>query len=238
MTLGIIFALTCGLLWAFIGVLYSTMARHRMQFFAVMGPAFIVTAIAAWVFLADYHTLFSGKTNGTASLAWLMIPSGILTVLGMVCMQTAMRRGHHAACWTIGQSALIAPYLCGVFFFGEPLLARKAFGVALILASLVAFGRARRETETEEPACAADAATARRRPANGGWGWLGLSIACLALLSVQQTLTTLPSHWPNWTDSLRLRVPLMFTGVALAYGSGALLTKQRPCLIHSVRNAG
>lgn len=211
---GVVLAIITGLLWAAIGVAYSVMARRRMGFFAVMGPAFVVTAALAWLLLPERHLLFNGADARLGALAGVMAGAGVITVAGMACMQEAMRRGHHAASWAVGQSALFAPYLCGVVLFREPAVWNRTLGVALILGSLGAFGRARRESEAEA--------------AHGNGTWFGLALGALALLSVAQSLTTLPSHWDGWTDAARLRVPLFFTGLAAAYLAAALVARQAP----------
>lgn len=211
---GITFTLITGLLWAAIGVAYSVMAQRKMGFFAVMGPSFTVTAALSWLVLPDHRLLSSGAVDRISLLAAVMAGAGAITVTGMACMQAGMRRGHHGACWAVGQSALIAPYLCGVALFGEPLVWQRTLGVILILGSLVAFGRAREASETED--------------AHGNGKWFGLAICALILLSLSQSLTTLPSYWEGWTDAAHLRVPLFFTGLATAYLTGAFVVGKKP----------
>jgi multidrug transporter EmrE-like cation transporter len=211
---GLVFTLITGLLWAAIGMAYSVMAQRRMSFFTVMGPSFAVTAVLAWLVVPDHHMLSSGAVERFGLLAAVMAGSGAITVGGMACMQAGMRRGHHGACWAVGQSALVAPYLCGVVLFGEQLVWQRALGVVLILGSIVALGRARTATDTEA--------------AHGNGNWFGLAIGSLALLSVAQSLTTLPSHWDGWSDAANLRVPLFFTGLSAAYLTAALVVGKIP----------
>jgi multidrug transporter EmrE-like cation transporter len=217
---GLVFTLITGLLWAAIGVAYSVMARRRMSFFTVMGPAFSITAALAWLVVPDHRVLASGAVERLGLLAAVMAGSGAITVCAMGCLQAAMRRGHHGACWAVGQSALVAPYLCGVLLFHEPLVWQRTLGVALILASLVAFGRARTE------AIPGTRSTTNMSPESGGW--FGLAIGALALLAVSQSLTTLPSHWDGWSDAAHLRVPLFFTGLGGGYAAAAVFAGTMP----------
>ena len=220
---GLLFTLTTGLLWAAIGVAYSVMAQRRMGFFAVMGPSFVVTTALAWGVLPNYRLLANGGVDRLSALAAIMAGAGAITVVGMACMQEAMRRGHHAASWAVGQSALVAPYLVGVLLFSEPLVWNKALGVLLILGSLVAFGWARKgERDEKERSQSSDAAS------RGGLGWFMLVIHALLLLSVSQSLTTLPSHWAGWTDAAGLRVPLFFSGLGAAYLAAGLIVRKLP----------
>jgi multidrug transporter EmrE-like cation transporter len=211
---GIIFILITGLLWAAIGVAYSVMAQRRLGFFAVMGPSFTVTAALSWLVLPDHRLLSIGAVDRLGMLVAVMAGAGAVTVSAMACMQAGMRRGHHGACWAVGQSALIAPYLCGVVLFGEPLVWQRTLGVILILGSLVAFGRAREASETSGT--------------QGNGKWFSWAICALLLLSLAQSLTTLPSHWERWTDAAHLRVPLFFTGLAAAYMTAAFVVGEKP----------
>jgi drug/metabolite transporter (DMT)-like permease len=96
---------------------------------------------------------------------------------------------------------MVVPFLAGVLVFGEPPTALRLAGVGAILASLAAFGYAREDGE-------------RGQPPSKPWSWFLIALAALAILGLQQSLTSLPSHMPALTDRARLRIPLLFLGNA------------------------
>jgi multidrug transporter EmrE-like cation transporter len=134
----------------------------------------------------------------------------------MTFMQQALRRGHHAATWTIGQSALIFPYLAGVALWSDPIAARKTAGVGLILVSLGALGLAKRRAGDNAPAARRD------------YLWLTLAVLTMLGLGTHQALSTWPSHWAGWSDAARLRVPLLATGATVGYVAASVAMRRWP----------
>lgn len=210
---GLILAVIVGLFWSGTGILTSRIARRKLDFIACMALAYPATALGAWAFTPDHAALLGGDLGRWPVLAAVMLPAGICVGAGFICLSAAMRRGHHAASWSISQSALVLPYLASLAL-GEPPRLIKALGVSVVVLSIAFFGRARQEPHPDASP-------------GGGPLWLLLAIGSLALLGLGQTLTTLPTHL-HLEDPARLRVALSMTGSAIGYLLLAILRRRRP----------
>ena len=111
MLLGATLAVTAGLLWGGLGVLMSMLARRGLPYPALTAPSMAFSALAAWLLVADHELLLTGAVPRLGTLTVVMVVSGVLSGLGINAISAGMRRGHHAAAWTIGQSALVLPFL-------------------------------------------------------------------------------------------------------------------------------
>lgn len=203
MYFGILLVFITGLSWSAVGVVYSHVARHKLDLFAVKGVQTLLGAVFAWVFIADWPALLRGDAIRLGELALVMLGSGLLNGVGVIAMQKAMRAGHHGIVWTMGQSAMVLPFAYGVLFFGEAAPLRRCAGVALVLGSLVLFGLKRRSV------------TPVKGEASGAW--FPLALLTLLLLGSHQSLATTPAHWQGWEDAARMRVPFATLGIALCY---------------------
>ncbi|MBD3383464.1 hypothetical protein GF407_00935 [candidate division KSB1 bacterium] len=212
---GILLIIITGLLWAAMGVAFSYIAKKSMDFTAVMGLSTLLALLMAWSLVPDYQKVFSQHYDRFPLLAVVLVLSGFLSSLGLIAMQKGMQTGHNGIVWTIGQSALIAPYLAGVVIFQEPATALKITGMSLVLFSLVILGI------TQSSDLPADQLKNRRR------GYL-FALLAFTVLAIHQIMATLPSHWQNWTDDARLRVPLLTTGVFLAYPGFCMIKNRYP----------
>jgi multidrug transporter EmrE-like cation transporter len=85
-------------------------------------------------------------------------------------------------------------------------------GLLAILGSLVAFSRNRRAPDGGPAA---------------GQGWFRQALLALFLLGIQQSLCMIPSSWAGWTDTARLRIPLVLISGAVALLAGS--AKRRLC---------
>lgn len=200
---GIALVFLTGLSWSAVGVVYSHVARRRLDLFAVKGVQTVLGAVFAWIFIADWPVLLDGPPPRLGALAGVMVCSGALSGIAVIVMQKAMRAGHHGVVWTMGQSAMVFPFIYGVAAFGEEAPLRRCAGVAFVLASLVLFGLKRRSVA----------------PAKGEASglWFPLAMLTFLLLGAHQSLATTPAHWKGWEDAARMRVPLSTLGVALVY---------------------
>jgi uncharacterized membrane protein len=199
MLIGLMWTLATGLIWFGVGVVQSQAAQRQIDrrlFFGLYSAS--ITALA-WATLPDYGVLRVGAVPQLPSLAVVMLAAGVTSLLGTQLLQKALSSGHQAASWTIGQSAMVLPFLAGVFLFGEPLSTSRLAGMLCILVSLVAFGL------VQAPGTAASKVSSDQR-----WFWLALG--AFLLIGVSQVFTLLPSHWANWADTARLRIPLVFSG--------------------------
>jgi len=102
-----------------------------------------------------------------------------------------------AAAWTVGQSAMVIPFLAGVMFLGDAMRVCGGLGIAVILCSLASFCKG--DLDSESP----------------GQPWLGFALIAFVFLGVQQTLSSIPSSWDGWSDTAGLRVPIVLTAGAI-----------------------
>ncbi len=199
--------LATGLGWTITGSMLSYMARKGISVVTLLVPQILLSVVLASIFLPDYKALTTGHVVGLLPLAILLIGAGILNAAGILVLQAAMRAGHHGTAWSIGQSALVVPFLTGISCFHEPLPLGRILGVAAIITSLVAFGMAQEKQIGSSPAVTSS--KSRR-------GFL-LALAALFIFGIAQTIMSLPSHLPGLTDTARLRVPLLYLGHSVVY---------------------
>ena len=62
---------------------------------------------------------------------------GSCNIFGMLLLQTAMKRGNSGVAWALTQSALIGPFLIGMFFFGEKHSVWGISGLCLVLFGMI-----------------------------------------------------------------------------------------------------
>ncbi len=219
MLLGIACVLAAGLCWAAIGVFFSRLAARGTGFAAQMFTCQLAMATAGWLVLPDWPTVLAGQAERTGQLAAMLLTGGLAVSIGIMAMQVAMRTGHHAASWTMSQSAMVVPFLASVLVLGDPFVPVKALGVGLVLGEVACFGLARKEPRG--PARSG-------RPVRLPVPWIVIALLSLAMLGVQQTMVLVPSYWPGWSDTGRLRVPLLLTGPLGGYAVLLAVRRVRP----------
>ncbi len=199
--------LATGLGWTITGSMLSYMARKGISVVTLLVPQILLSVVLATIFLPDYKTLAIGHVSGLLPLSVLLIGAGILNAVGILVLQAAMRAGHHGTAWSIGQSALIVPFLAGVISFHDSLPLGRLLGVIGIIISLAAFGLVQEKQQGSSPAIVSQK---NRR------GFF-LALAAMLIFGIAQTIMSLPSHLPGLTDTARLRVPLLYLGHCVVY---------------------
>lgn len=213
MVKGLLLLLTTGILWCCSGVLYSTVARKKLDFAAVMSVTTALNSLLCWLFFVDYEKMANQPPGTVLRLAGIMFMVGILASTAFIIMQRAMKDGHHGIIWTISQSAMILPFSVGILMFHEPLLFWNGGGMLFVFFSFFLFGIQKNEKTSS-------------RPKNSKWFWL--SLLTFFVLGSAQSLSTIPSYWPGWVDDANLRPPLMSAGFAIGYTAIMLSRKNRP----------
>ncbi len=196
-----------GLGWTITGSMLSYMARKGINVVTLLVPQILFSFILASILLPDYKALATGHVIGLLPLAVLLIGAGILNAIGILVLQAAMRAGHHGTAWSIGQSALVLPFLAAILCFNEPVSTGRLLGVVGIVGSLIAFGMAQEKQSSSFPTVTSS--KSRR-------GFL-LALAALFIFGIAQTIMSLPSHLPGLADTARLRVPLLYLGHCVVY---------------------
>ncbi|MBD3421050.1 MAG: hypothetical protein GF398_13100 [Chitinivibrionales bacterium] len=213
--LGTAFALFTGLLWGSVGVVFSKGAGKKYDYVGFMVTSQLINVIFGWILIPRYDILLSGKAPQLFQMSAALFLSGIFGAVGMMFMNKGMRMGHHASTWTIGQSALAIPFLAGVVAWRDSVHLWNVLGVAAILAGIALLGKSKEGRTT--------IATGKKETP-----WFFIALAALLILGIQQTLTTIPSRWPGWTDAARLRVPLAAAGSLSGYVFFSLLLRRYP----------
>lgn len=187
-----------GLLNAVMGVFFSQAGRQGMRLVAFGLAMGLSSTAVIWCF-CDWPALLAGDVPRWREFVPIMAIGGALSWGGLLLMMVAMRRGHQAGSWMVTQSAMVVPLLAGILVWGDrPRLANLA-GAALILGSILLFGA--------QPASRTHAAPAKP--------WFVIALLGFLAMGISQTLMTVPSHWPGWVDTGRLRVPVMSTAATL-----------------------
>jgi len=195
MGMGLILIILTGLAWGGIGVVLGMAARRRFDVLPFITIATVVSCIVVGVFFVRWPVLMAGPVDRLLPLTLVLAGAGVAGVSGMMAMQKAMTAG--AAAWTVGQSAMVIPYLAGILFLGDPLRPGGVLGVLLIMLSLASFFKDSQRSRV------------------GGMGWFRFALLAFVLLGVQQTLSSLPSSWDGWSDAANLRPPLVLLAGAI-----------------------
>ena len=203
MSLGYIMIFVIGACWCSVGVVFSRLAKNKIDSVSFMALSSIITTIVAFAILPKYDLLINEPSMDYYRAVVPTLGVGIATVLGVIAMNKAMRMGHHGATWALVQSALIVPFLFGVIVWGDSITVLNIAGLIIILISIVLFGIAKQDNETNHNI--------------NNFKWILISLSCLLFFGTQQTLMTLPSRWKNWSDVAALRVPFIQIGAMIGY---------------------
>ena len=115
MFLGIILVITAGLIWGMNGIIFSYIARKSMKFHVVIGVQAAWGVLLSWILISNLKVLMTEQIPYVGLLTVVMIISGMLCSIGMMIMQRALKMGHHGIVFTISQSAMLIPFMFGVF---------------------------------------------------------------------------------------------------------------------------
>lgn len=207
--MGLVLILLTGLAWGSIGVVLGSSSKRKVDAVTFMAAATLLSCVFSWGLLVDWPVLLAGKVERPVPLIGLLGLAGLAGGLGMLALQKSMTAG--AAAWTIGQSAMVIPFLTGILFLGEPMRLTGGLGLTVILLSLLAFARGRPATDS----------------ANGPW--LSYALGAFLLLGLQQALSSIPSSWEGWSDGAGLRVPIALTAGAVPLVAIVLIRRRPFC---------
>lgn len=225
-SIGLILTLTTGLIWGLVGVVFYHAVRKKIEYASLMFVASLVSMIAAWALRCDYTKItFSGNEEVIGKLLLVMGGVALLSSIGFWLMRQAMQSGHSGVAWAMVQAAMVIPALAAILFFGETLTFFKIAGLFVIVSSIVAFSFSK-ENKQES----------KHRHA-----WLWFALIAFLLVGVSQFLSTFPSYWEEWDESVDLRLPLQMTFTFLIFSIYLLATRQkvnkvaiRPGLLYAV----
>ena len=197
---GVFFAIIVGLpIWTVLGILCGKASNRHINVTVFYAVAYAFCAIA-YLPLVKWNVVLAPEPRLPELLWWIGL-SGIFDVSGMILVTKAMAGGNYAVPWTLGQMAMVIPFLFGVIWGDHPSPAAWG-GVTLMLTCVVALGtkqwKEERTRHSRGPAILALV----------GFGLLGLAL----------TFSMIPTYWPGWKDESHLRtlISVLPSGITLS----------------------
>jgi len=175
--------LVVGASWCLVGVVFGFAPKKKIdtgliQFFSAIVS--ISASLIIALFFVEHGKCALNVIFITCSAYFL---SGFVNFWSLQAMGAGMKRGPNGAVWGIMQSAMIAPFLVGFFFFHQQMYIGRALGLLLIIAALVFFSLAKNEK-----------AAGVELKSSGMWRFY--AFLAFASVCVQQNLATAPSYYP------------------------------------------
>ncbi len=212
MLLGLTLIVIVGLLWTGVGVLQGLVAQARESSVAFYAVGTGLAAVLAWIISPEWSA--TGGLGRTDLLGLGVIAlAAAANALGQILVVSAMRHGPQGLTLALVQAAVTVPFLFSCGYWGERPSAWAWVGVGLLLFSLFFLARGK--------SAGTPGATASGR-------WLGLAAGAVLAVGLTQTLLSVPSHWADFADPARLRVPVYLTAGALGFGLAVWWRGLRP----------
>ncbi|MEI6073007.1 MAG: hypothetical protein WCS31_14535 [Verrucomicrobiae bacterium] len=200
MIAGILIAIGTGLSWTIVGIVMTRISRHGLNAKQYFGLNSLFSLIFSLLSISSYKEFAeAGGWHANTSLCLLMVAAGAFNVAGLLALQRAMKLSHKGIAWSIGQSAIVLPFLAGILIFGQKGTYSQYAGGLLILGGMSIPSLLRKQA-------------APGSGANHKCLWLFLALAAFFLLGVSQTLTSTPSYWKGWLDHGNMRPALLYAG--------------------------
>jgi len=217
MAIGFFLTFLTGLLWVVVGAVFSTAAKREVEFAPFMFLGALLSMVFAWIVIPDYRVLAAAGQSRLLPLLFWMACVSLLAAIGFLALRKAMVPGRHGIAWTMGQAAMLLPFAAGILLWRESSSGFGNVGMFFLALSL--------------PLCA----MVRQSPSNGeavakqkdGRAWSAWALLAFALIGLSQVSSMVPSHWPEWTDAAKLRVPVIFLVSALFWLIPTLRQKQK-----------
>lgn len=196
---GILLLLLTGLCWVGIAVVVNDAAEHRRDLdriqFCTSG---ILSLLAAVVLI--FRPPSGGRWQDWILISLPVFVAGAMNFLMISLMKQGMRMGKPAAVWGIVQSALICPFLMGIWFFGVAATFSRVLGIVLIVIGILLFSRSKPQKKA------------------AGKNWLIPTCGAFAASGLAQCFANLPSYWTSLSMSSFLRALLVQGGTMAAFG--------------------
>lgn len=205
---GIAYSILAGCCFAAGAGLFAAVARRGLPFMLFLSYGAIIGLVLSLAAIVDWRYLGSEERIGDLAL-WI-IPGAIANIAGHLAMARAMAIGRGPVAWAIGQGGLAVPFVATVMIWKEKTGLFSWFGLFLIIAGVALLARTRNSAASKIPSR----------------GWVFWSLAAMTCYGMNQTLMSVPSHWPGWTDVAHLRLPMTLGVVGIA----GILCSPRPDL--------
>ncbi|MBO5724238.1 MAG: hypothetical protein J6S58_05355 [Lentisphaeria bacterium] len=133
MLYGILTAMGTGLCWSCIGIVLSCCASRNLPLIPYSFLQAVLTGTAA-LFMVDFQKF---DLHDFLILMLFVFTAGFLNSVGQKTVHRAMEQGNHAPAWAISQSALIIPFLTGIFLFQNRGSTGQWIGTVLIVSGIL-----------------------------------------------------------------------------------------------------
>ena len=169
MLIGVGITFLIGIVWMFVGIIYSNATKDKKEFNLFMITCSIVYAAIA---VGLPYLMSFGAVQEFISLKYMpvkplclvpliefirlaviMLGVSLFSNVGFFLLAVAMRMGSHSVAWGIMQSAIVLPFLTGWLFFKDNVNWINLIGMILIVAALafMVYGK-RLNTATQDVA--------------------------------------------------------------------------------------
>ena len=185
LTFGITALVVVGASWCLIGLVMGNVAKHGLTATPVLRIGSIISCLASAViyFLTGaYRSDVPLSVIGWTCLAFFV--SGFANNCMLSVMSKAMQKGPNGVIWCIIQSAVIFPFLVGIFCFDVQTNRWQLGGFGLLLAALVEFGLAKDNT-------------VKGVSSSSGMSWRTLAFLAFLITGFQQSMHNLPPYFES-----------------------------------------
>jgi uncharacterized membrane protein len=204
--MGIFIIFIIGMLWCFVGIVMSSIAKDKISFVGFMSFSGSVSTLLSWIVVPDYGVIINKGIPDLSYMPLVIFLGAMLATIGFRIMNYAMRIGHHGATWTIGQSALVIPFLFSIFYYSESPRVVNLIGLFLAIVSMILLSKkssdGRSKTEFKSSSYSL---------------WVITAFGAFIFIGAQQVLYLVPFNWSDWSDTVHLAAPISLTGSALTY---------------------
>jgi multidrug transporter EmrE-like cation transporter len=165
-----------GLNWTFFGIVMGKAPGQKMN------VSILICFSAALAFAMSFGLglALGFPVCGLRVTALVFIPlflCGIFNYIQLTQMSKAMRNGPNGVIWNITQTAFAFPFLAGILFFGVRLTWWRGLGFLAITLALILFALGKTECSSGP--------------------WKARAFLAFALTGAAQTLSNLPSYFPE-----------------------------------------
>ena len=175
---GIIAMVIVGSSWCLVGLVMGDAPKRGIEPSLVQlgGGIFSVLFSLMIVIVTSAYSTAPFKATFLICLTYF-VGSGINFVM-LQLMSKAMQLGPNGVIWSIIQSSLVFPFICGIVFFNVEFTVLRGLGIALLLTALILF-----------------AFTKDNSRKTSGAKWKILAFICMVIAAIQQNLSTMPSYF-------------------------------------------
>ncbi len=195
MLFGLSALILTGLSWCTTGVITGDAPKKGLSISMVLLIGCIFFNIACMIGLMLNGELHNAPASANWAVFAMCVFAGIINIFALELTARMMSCGPKGISWTIYQSGMIFPFICGIAFFGEKLTIINGTGMALMLTALALFG------------------IAKNNDGKGSLRWALLGLTAFSINGIQLLTSTLPSFF----EELRPVSPI-FRALSLSTG--------------------